>query len=574
MRFRAAFLLATLALSTNSVRAQDRAAAEVLPLEGDRAVHDPVIIQANSTYYVFSTGRSGSGHIPIRCSTDLLNWRTCGRVFDALPAWTTAIVPGARDLWAPDISFINGEFRLYYSVSTFGSNRSAIGLVINVTLDPASPDYRWVDRGMVLSSQPSDDWNAIDPNLIVEPNGRAALAFGSFWSGIKMRRIDLATGKLSSDDSTLYSLARRASPGAVEAAFLIRKGSFYYLFASFDFCCRGVESTYNVVVGRSATVEGPYVDMSGRPMLQGGGTLLIEGTTPLRGPGHPAVLQNGKGDLFAFHTYDGVTGASRLQISTMVWENGWPRVGVLPGYPQAKINGVVNAASGEALVAPNTFLSIHGENFTSTTAPWDLSVVDQKLPVVLGGVRVRVAGREAFLAYVSRSQINVLTPAGIPTGNADVEVITDRATVTSQVLAEPVSPALFTLSGASVRYPVALFGNESVLVAPAGAVPGAISRPAKPGDFIQLYATGLGSTDPQPPAGLLFPQPYPIADPSRLQVTLGELPAAISYAGLIAPGLFQLNIRIPEAVPSGNQAVSLSAGGRSSQAGLVLSISR
>ncbi|HBY62348.1 MAG TPA: arabinan endo-1,5-alpha-L-arabinosidase, partial [Solibacterales bacterium] len=258
------------------------AAQEVLPVTGDlERAHDPVIIREKDTYYVFSTNRGPAGHIPIRCSKDLREWKLCGAVFAELPEWVARTIPGARSFWAPDISYFNGKYHLYYSASTFGSNRSAIGLATNTTLDRTSPEYRWVDQGPVIESQKENDYNCIDPNLAFDAEGRAWLAFGSFWSGLKMRRIDPRTGMLSGEDSTLYSLASRprapGQPGAIEAPFILKRGGYYYLFASFDFCCRGVKSTYNTVVGRAERITGPYLDRSGKPMLEGGGTLLIEG---------------------------------------------------------------------------------------------------------------------------------------------------------------------------------------------------------------------------------------------------------------------------------------------------------
>ena len=189
---------------------------------------------------------------------------------------------------------------------------------------------------MVLRShQDSDDWNAIDPNLFVQDKGNIWLNWGSFWGGIKMRRIDPATGKLSTTDTQMYSLCSRdrAQPigGSVEAPFIVKHGPYFYLFVSFDRCCRGVNSTYNVVVGRSTKVTGPYLDKEGKSMAEGGGSLVIASTTPnWKGPGHEAVLQEPGGDYLVFHAYHGTTGRSHLQISTMAWEDGWPKVGTMP----------------------------------------------------------------------------------------------------------------------------------------------------------------------------------------------------------------------------------------------------
>jgi arabinan endo-1,5-alpha-L-arabinosidase len=297
---------------------------------GMEGVHDPAIAKQGSTYYVFATGRAQTGHLPIRCSADLNYWTECSHVFADIPAWVKTDITGVDTLWAPDVSFFSGKYHVYYAGSTFGSNRSVIGLATSPTLDPASPDYAWTDEGKVVESFSSDDWNAIDPNISFDAQGNIWLAWGSFWGGIKMRRIDTATGKLSVDDTNLYSLAARPRDppvdGSIEAPFVFQHGAFYYLFASFDFCCRGANSTYNVRVGRSAEIAGPYVDKNGTPMLDGGGTLLLEGNQSWRGPGGQSALHDASGDLLVYHAYSATTGKPSLRISTIRWVGDWPEV--------------------------------------------------------------------------------------------------------------------------------------------------------------------------------------------------------------------------------------------------------
>ena len=320
-------------------------APRAFDLSGDFAgTHDPSIIKAGGTWYVFATGMApGGGHVPIRCSPDLVNWKHCGHVFDRLPDWITndALVPGTQGIWAPDISYFDGKFHLYYAYSLFGKNTSGIGLVTNATLDSSRPDYKWVDEGLVLRSVASDDFNAIDPNLVIDKHGQTWLGFGSFWSGIKMREIDRSTGRLSSKSTRQYSLATRARPkipeaarpglppdwGAVEAPFIIRHRGYYYLFVSWDLCCKGIKSTYRTMVGRSRKITGPYLDKSGRAMSQGGGSEVLAANRRWLGPGGESVLL-GRGkdpDIMVFHAYDAATGKPALQISTLTWKEGWPQ---------------------------------------------------------------------------------------------------------------------------------------------------------------------------------------------------------------------------------------------------------
>jgi arabinan endo-1,5-alpha-L-arabinosidase len=316
---------------------------QALQTHGDtQYVHDPAIIREGSTWYLFSTanGPKRNGEIPVRCSQDLHQWQKCGYVLPQVPQWIQKESPETKELWAPDISYFNSEYHLYYAFSVFGKNTSGIALLTNKTLNPKSADFHWVDRGLVLRSTLEDDFNAIDPNLILDEKGQAWLAFGSFWDGIKMRRIDANTGLLSSEDTMLYSLARRRRPQnpepnppglpgnwqAIEAPFIVHRGDYYYLFVSFDLCCRGTKSTYKTMVGRSRSVTGPYADADGMPMLGGGGTTLLTGNSRWFGPGGESVLLQKDGDIMVFHAYDGTTGQPYLRISTIAWADGWPKV--------------------------------------------------------------------------------------------------------------------------------------------------------------------------------------------------------------------------------------------------------
>src|SRR5512146_1918034 len=211
-------LIVALAFAVWSWGARASQQPQAFNLEGDIAgAHDPAMIHAGDTYYVFTTGKAaGGGQIGIRCSNDLTHWKHCGQVFDAVPAWIKERSPGTRDLWAPDISYEHGQYRLYYAYSLFGKNTSGIALATAKTLDPKSPDYGWHDEGLILESKATDDFNAIDPNYTEDGEHHAWLAFGSFWTGIKMRALDAATGKPSATDTKIYALASRVRPANAE----------------------------------------------------------------------------------------------------------------------------------------------------------------------------------------------------------------------------------------------------------------------------------------------------------------------------------------------------------------------
>lgn len=303
-------------------------------LSGDLSpVHDPCMIKAGDTYHLFSTGQrsDATGLLPWRTSKDLVYWKLQGKVFDDIPGWAQTAIPGTAGLWAPDIVHANGEYRLYYSCSTFGSNRSAIGLVTTRSLDPETSDFGWQDRGPVIESQRSDDFNAIDSNVLIDRDGLHWLVLGSFWSGIKLFALDPVTGKPRPGDSRRYSLASRPvpdeAPAAIEAPFLIERDGYYYLFVSFDYCCRGTSSSYYIVAGRSRNVTGPYVGPDGKSMSDGYGVVILRGNRRFRGPGHNAILRDGARDYLVYHAYDAEhDGRPTLRIAPIEWSDGWPVV--------------------------------------------------------------------------------------------------------------------------------------------------------------------------------------------------------------------------------------------------------
>lgn len=296
-------------------------------------MHDPTIIREGHQYYVFSTGQTNgpvanSGNIQIRRSSNLSDWEYIGTVFTEIPGWIEDQIGEIRNIWAPDIIYINGLYHLYYSGSHFGRNESVIGLATNRALDPESANYKWNDQGLVLKSTSADAWNAIDPNPVLDHAGELWLAFGSFWTGIKLIHLDKRTGK--PDGHEIISLARRPEPpNAIEAPCIVYREPYYYLFVSFDFCCRGVNSTYKIMVGRAPHINGPYVDKAGKPMLEGGGTQLLSNAGHMIGAGGQTVYKDGERYLIAHHYYDATDhGRPKLQVRELKWTaDGWPALG-------------------------------------------------------------------------------------------------------------------------------------------------------------------------------------------------------------------------------------------------------
>lgn len=298
-------------------------------------VHDPSIIREGDTYYSFSTdiiGQPLANFLAMRCSQDKIHWTLCGSVFPtAMPAWLMAKVPGLIGLWAPDISYFNGQYHLYYAASMLGSQRSVIALATNATLNPTDPNYKWVDRGEVMESRPGDDFNAIDPNILIDTDGSVWMTYGSYWSGIKQREIDPATGMLSTQERKRYNLATR--PGVpnnpIEGASLVHHGSYYYLFLSVDYCCNPdiTVDNYKEIVGRSTSPHGPFVDEAGTALMQGGGTVLLEGNNTWHAPGGGTVYLDPDSDdsLIVFHALQmQQNGALYLWVKNIVWQKDWP----------------------------------------------------------------------------------------------------------------------------------------------------------------------------------------------------------------------------------------------------------
>ena len=287
-------------------------------------VHDPsTVINGGDEFWVFSTGFG----IPSFHSRDTLRWQSGPRVFERPPAWIKQAVPQHEGIyfWAPDIIRVGDRYLLYYAASVFEKNTSAIGLATSPTLNPADPAYQWTDQGMVVLSTRTNDFNAIDPAVFQGGDGKLWLAFGSFWSGIKLIQLDPQTCKRLAGESPLYSLAHADS---IEAPYIYHHGDYYYLFVNWGRCCLGLKSTYSIHVGRSDKITGPYLDRRGSDLLTGGGSLFLGTTGPFIGPGHAGIFSESGKDWFSCHFYDGTRGGrSTLALLPLHWEtNGWPEI--------------------------------------------------------------------------------------------------------------------------------------------------------------------------------------------------------------------------------------------------------
>lgn len=308
-----------------SVTAQPRPRRHRSGIVTNPNVHDPVMAKEGDTYYLYHTG----WNISCLSSTDLEHWRFEPSVFQHSPVWALQSVPGYRGhTWAPDIVYHNGKYHLFYSCSSFGKNTSAIGHAERSTLNPVDTLNPWHDTGAVVRSKEGEtDYNAIDPSVVIDKKGTPWMAFGSFWGGIQLIRL---TDDLTSQDVSypVRTIARRKEGKAIEAPFIYRHNKYYYLFVSFDYCCRGSQSTYKVAVGRSKKVEGPYKDCDGVDLAAGGGTVILSSDADFVAAGHCAAYTFDGRDYFLAHGYSREeNGESRLILRPITWDaKDWPIV--------------------------------------------------------------------------------------------------------------------------------------------------------------------------------------------------------------------------------------------------------
>ncbi len=287
-------------------------------------VHDPSsIIKCGDTYWIFYTG----GGVRTIYSTDLIRWNSGPSLFseEDYPEWINDYVPEFGGyFWAPECYYMNGRFYLYYSCSTFGSRISCIGLATNASLDPNSPEFEWVDEGLVIQSDYTVNYNAIDPAIFRDTASNLWMTFGSWNGGIRIMQLDGSTGKCF--DTMRYSVATATD---AEAPYVVYRNGYYYLFFNRGNCCQGTDSTYYVQVGRSTSPNGEYVDMSGRELDRGGGTTIYQTSRNFIGPGHIGRFVEDGTEWTTFHYYNGHNeGRGTLALGYMGWDdmNDWPYI--------------------------------------------------------------------------------------------------------------------------------------------------------------------------------------------------------------------------------------------------------
>lgn len=311
------------AIGAQCASAQDMNFASYIPwrqTETQPGVHDPTVIRDDRGVY---TLMSTNNLLAVSQSTDMANWTAKGALLTKVPSWMLSAYSGIEDIWAPHLSYMGGRYWVYYCGSVFGKNTSLIGAMSTPTLDVASSGYKWNDVGEVWRSTASNDYNAIDPEILEDASGKYWMSFGSFWKGLRMMAIDPSTGKQLASNKTLSTIGYRG--GGIEGPSTIRHGKYYYLFTPWDKCCSGVNSTYRTMYGRGTSPTGPYLDEAGKDMVSGGGTQLTWTYGRYVGLGGGSPFHDGRRDWFALHYYDRKrNGASFLQMREIVYgDDGW-----------------------------------------------------------------------------------------------------------------------------------------------------------------------------------------------------------------------------------------------------------
>jgi arabinan endo-1,5-alpha-L-arabinosidase len=353
-------------------------------------IHDPSsIIKCGSTYYIYGTGDG----IFTASSTDLVKWKSEPTPFAkwGYPTYVKAYAPKFEGtFWAPECMYMNGKYYLYYSASDWGTKNSCIGVATNTTLNPSDPAYKWEDKGLVISSNASSNYNAIDPAIMRDPTtGKIWLTYGSFnIAGIKTTELDSVTGKIK-NTANQYSVCNHYDNGGYigEASFMIYHSGYYYLFVNFGGCCAGVSSSYYIITGRSASPSGPFLDKAGANLYKtgsaGGGSIVLKHDDTrgyddrFYGPGCLGYFAEGGTEYVSFHYYDPnfpypgqAAGGPMLAVAKLKWDaNGWPIIS-MDWLEQGRYK-IAGKSSGYFWDKSGTLL-VQNASSVNATQEWDL----------------------------------------------------------------------------------------------------------------------------------------------------------------------------------------------------------
>ena len=274
---------------------------------GKPFIHDPsTIVECDGKYYTFGTGSGGL------ISEDGWTWNGGG------------VRPGGGA--APDAIKIGNRYLVVYGATGGGGgHKGAILTMWNKTLDPKSPDFKYSEPVVVATSDGYEENDAIDPGVMLDPaTGRLWLTYGTYFGFIRLVELDPKTGRHIEGNKPVDVAI------VCEATDLVYREGWYFLLATHGSCCDGANSTYNVVVGRSKQITGPYLDNVGRSMLEGGGKMVVATRGGLIGPGHfgHMILEKGVEKMSIHYEADlDQGGRSVLGILPLLWKDGWPVAG-------------------------------------------------------------------------------------------------------------------------------------------------------------------------------------------------------------------------------------------------------
>ncbi|HLP00120.1 MAG TPA: arabinan endo-1,5-alpha-L-arabinosidase, partial [Fimbriimonas sp.] len=308
--------------------------------ENSEHTHDPMIFKVKGVTISIST--SGNGMGVVKTTKDFKTWKVHGPLVSPNPEWLQKRVPEHKSVWAPDAIVLNDRVRVYYCASRFfGGNDSVIGLLENTNFDPENPTKGWEDKGPVIdSTREKNFYNCIDAEVLLDQEGKQWLFFGSYFAGIFFAPLDPVSGKLLDPAKPPELIARNSGSreNALEGCAVIYRDGYYYMFVSYGLAAQGVRSTYQIMVGRSKSPTGPFVDQAGKSMVDGGHVNVLKTSPPMFSPGHCELMKDERGKwLMSYHYYDGRKywtdgkwGMPRVQVRELEWsEDGWP----LPGLP-------------------------------------------------------------------------------------------------------------------------------------------------------------------------------------------------------------------------------------------------